>query len=438
MASLGPIQAPALSELVDWESGLISGRIFADDWIYEVELERLFMRSWLFLAHETQIPEYGDFISTYMGADPILVVRQRDGSVKAFLNACRHRGMGICRADGGNAKTFVCPFHGWTYDASGSLRTVPNLDSGYQHELDRSKWGLVRVPRVETYKGLIFGCFDPDAVPLIDYLGDMAWYLDCLLDRREGGTEVIGGVHKMRINGNWKLAAEQFAGDTYHSGTTHASVPHAWSNDEEMITFRDAMDHPGRQYSSPNGHAVAGFLLNAGHPMSSAVSVVSADQQLVIDYFKSTHEEMLNRLGKQRADAPAHGAALIFPNFSYLAMVMGSSSIGVMHPKGPNQFEFWRWAIVDRAAPADVKAAMVRCLHVWPFGLADADDGENWGGIQATLGGPIGRNQMFNYQMGIGREEVHPDFPGCTTPTRTSEMPQRQFYGRWLELMDSR
>ena len=428
--------ASRMSDLVDWEHGLISGRIFADDDIYELELERLFMRSWLFLAHETQIPKFGDFLSTYMGADPILVVRQRDGSIKGLLNACRHRGMGICRADVGNAKTFVCPFHGWTYDASGELRTVPNLDSGYRNELDRSEWGLATVPRIETYKGLIFGCFDPDAVSLTDYLGDMAWYLDCLLDRREGGTEIVGGAHKIRINGNWKLAAEQFAGDNYHAVMTHASVPSMWAADgKPALGFSEVMAQAGLHHSSALGHGVAGFLTSARSPLSSGTQAVSQDQQLVIDYFRSTQEEMANRLGRQRADAPAHGAALVFPNFSYLAMVMGSSSIGVMHPKGPDQFEFWRWGIVDRAAPPEVKAAMVRCLHVWPMGLADADDGENWGGIQATLKGPVGRSQKFNYQMGIGREESHPDFPGRTTPTRIGETPQRRFYRRWLELM---
>ena len=105
-----------------------------------------------------------------------------------------------------------------TADRKPKLRNTrpapPNLESGYHGQLDKSQWGLVAVPRVESYKGLIFGCFAPDAPSLLDYLGEMAWYLDCLLDRREGGTEVIGGVHKMRTRGNWKLAAEQLPATT--------------------------------------------------------------------------------------------------------------------------------------------------------------------------------------------------------------------------------
>src|SRR6266446_6823809 len=170
----------SLEQMVDWERGLITGRIFVDDDIYKQEAEKLFLRAWMFLAHEDHLRNYGDFTTTYIGADPLLVVRQRDGSIKALLNACRHRGMNLCRADGGNAKSF--------------------------------------------------GCSAPDAPSLVDYLGEMAWYLDSLVDRREGGTEIIGGVHKMRIRGNWKLAAEQFAGDNYHAIMTHASLASAWAD----------------------------------------------------------------------------------------------------------------------------------------------------------------------------------------------------------------
>jgi phenylpropionate dioxygenase-like ring-hydroxylating dioxygenase large terminal subunit len=97
--------AESLEQMVDWEHGLITGRIFVDDDIYKEEAEKLFLRAWIFLAHEDQLRNYGDFLSTYIGADRILVVRQRDGSIKALLNACRHRGTSICRADVGNAKS---------------------------------------------------------------------------------------------------------------------------------------------------------------------------------------------------------------------------------------------------------------------------------------------------------------------------------------------
>jgi 3-phenylpropionate/trans-cinnamate dioxygenase alpha subunit len=430
----------SLEQLVDWKHGLVSGEIFADDEIYRAEAEKLFLRTWLFLAHEDQLRTHGDFVTTYMGADPVLVVRQRDGSIRAMLNACTHRGMGICRADVGNAKVFVCPFHGWTYDSSGELRTIPNFESGYRSAIDKSKWGLVPVAKVESYKGLVFGCFDPDAPSLRDYLGDMAWYLDGLLDRREGGTELIGGVHKIRLNGNWKLAAEQHCGDNYHAVMTHASVLNAWSDsspDNTLTSFTDALTVPGRQFSDRQGHGMAGFFVANGASHSGGWLGAAEDQQIVAAYMDSTRQEAIDRLGRQRALNAPEGAGLVFPNFGYLSMVMGSSNIAMMQPKGPNQFEYWRWMIVDKAAPAEVKAAMVRCMHVWPIGLVDADDGENWGGIQTSLRGPMVRRQKFNYQMGLGCERSDPDFPGTVNENIIGEVPQRRFYRRWLEYMTS-
>src|ERR1700680_3022752 len=137
---------------VDYEHGLISPHVFSSQEIYDLELERLFGRCWLFLAHESQIPKPGDFFSTYMGADPVLVVRQQDGTIGAFLNFCRHRGMRVSRADEGNVKAFTCTYHGWSYDISGKLANVPNLEDAYHNELNLPEWGLGKVTRIDSYK----------------------------------------------------------------------------------------------------------------------------------------------------------------------------------------------------------------------------------------------------------------------------------------------
>ena len=169
-----------VTALVDIERGLISPRIFSDVEIYQEELERIFARCWLFLGHESQIPRPGDFITTYMGEDPVLVARDRGGNVGAFLNICRHRGNRLCRADDGNAAAFICAYHGWAYGADGRLQAVPNLQDAYYNELDREQWGLIPVAQLDCYKGLIFATFDPAAAPLAEYLGPISWYLDTL------------------------------------------------------------------------------------------------------------------------------------------------------------------------------------------------------------------------------------------------------------------
>ena len=188
--------ATDITHLVDVENGLISRRIFIEPAIYEQELEQIFARCWLFLCHESQIPQPGDFFSTSMGEDPVLVTRDSQGQVHAFLNVCRHRGNRLCRADSGNAASFTCAYHGWTYRNDGSLAGVPYLKEAYHGELDREQWGLVPVAQLDQHKGLWFATFDAGAPPLREYLGEMALYLDSFFDRRKGGVELIGGIHK--------------------------------------------------------------------------------------------------------------------------------------------------------------------------------------------------------------------------------------------------
>jgi phenylpropionate dioxygenase-like ring-hydroxylating dioxygenase large terminal subunit len=240
--------------LVDAKSGLIGRRIFIEPEIYEQELERIFARCWLFLCHESQIPRPGDFLTTYMGEDPVVVMRDNEGRVRAFLNVCRHRGNRLCRADAGNAATFTCAYHGWTYRNDGRLVGVPYLKEAYHGELQRERWGLTPVAQLDSNKGLLFATFDPEAPSLREYLGEMTWYLDAFFDRREGGIEVIGS-HKWVIPCNWKFPAENFGGDLYHVEWSHLSAIETGFSSGASTKPEIA----GSAVSPGNGHVVICF-----------------------------------------------------------------------------------------------------------------------------------------------------------------------------------
>ena len=240
-----------INELVDTERGLISRRIFIEEGIYERELRQVFARCWLFLCHDSQVPRPGDFFTTYMGEDPVLVVRDTSGEVHAFLNVCRHRGNRLCRADSGNAASFTCAYHGWTYRNDGRLTGVPYLREAYHDKLDRDRWGLVPVAQLDHYKGLWFAAFDAEAPSLRDYLGEMAWYLDTFVDRCEGGVEVVA-THKWVMPCNWKFPAENFGGDAYHVPWSHLSAVKTGFSVGSTADPRGA----NRMVSPGNGHVL--------------------------------------------------------------------------------------------------------------------------------------------------------------------------------------
>src|SRR5215510_1300455 len=139
---------------VDEIRGFVSREAFVAEETYRQELERIFGRCWILLAHESEIPQSGDFVVRQFGGAPVIVVR--DGKIRALLNSCRHRGTEVCRADAGNTRHFVCPYHGWSYHLDGSLMTT-TFDRHFPEKTTSfPELGLVAVPRVETYRGLVF------------------------------------------------------------------------------------------------------------------------------------------------------------------------------------------------------------------------------------------------------------------------------------------
>ena len=431
-------------EFVDLENGLISREIFIDAAIYQRELEQIFARAWLFVGHESQIPNPGDFALSRMGEESVILTRNIQGGIHVLLNTCRHRGMMVCRYDQGNTKTFYCPFHGWAYsvdgslvDTPGGLLGVPHYESAYHGKLDKSQWGLIHA-RTYNYKGAIFGTWDESAPRFLDYVGDMKLWLDELFDYRDGraaGAEVLCGIQKWRIPCNWKFIAENFTGDMYHN-TSHVSADHAKigpiASGGDRHGFKADYMQKRKLLSFPAlGHGVRGCLTDYDMPLPQY------GDPAVDEYFRQVWEKRRKNFeGKKFAGG---NGGNVFPNMAFHCGF--PRTIGMAHPSGPMETEMWRWYLVDRDAPQEVKNTLRRHFlrYSGPAGMTEQDDMENWTMAAAASKGVIARRYPYNYQQGMGFVETAQGLRGAVaTDGFINEENIRSFYRRWTELMDAK
>ncbi|MEE4462938.1 SRPBCC family protein [Azotobacter chroococcum] len=415
-----------LDRLCDMQEGRMAGKIFWDSGIYEQELEKIFARCWLFVAHESQIPSPGDYVATTMGEDEVLVVRQKDQSIKVLINACPHRGNKVCFAEAGNARGFICNYHGWAFGPDGALRGMHESGVYEQSGFDKSRQGL-REARVSSYKGLVFATFAADAPSLEEYLGPMAWYLDVILDNDEGGTEFVGGCIRSTYECNWKIAAENFVGDILHAGWTHDSAAQAMLGG----SVTKISELPESWQVNWNGH---GYEFARDLVGNAAVLGESA----INKYLHLHSPKAAERLGEFRARMlGAVSSFTVFPNFSFLP---GQNTVRVWQPRGPNRIELYTWVIVNRNAPEEVKEKWRRgaMMTFSPTGVFEMDDGENWEYCTKTSRGKVTRYQDLYVGLGMNTRLTDSDLPGNVFKGQLNEANARAYYQRWKDLLQAR
>lgn len=424
-AQPNPPALPIELEALLHERGALDPQVYVDPQIHALERERVFGRSWLLLAHESHLPGAGSFVTATMGEDPVVVTRGDDGTIVAFLNQCRHRGVPICRLDEGRARSFTCSYHGWTYDSRGQLVTIPNEARLFRCPVDRAAYSAVRVPRIESRHGLVFGCWDPLAPTLEEWLGEARLYFDLAFDR-PGGSEALPGISRRVVAADWKFGAEQFATDNFHAPFTHASAfaaLRAAMPPEATTPDIDTLRKPLMQMSSTRGHGM-GF----------------ADDRKVAEGFGKLGPHIHAWLFGPRIEylTAKYGAEAreIFPihmNFFPNTGALYPFELRAWQPRGPGRMEVWSWLLVDRAAPDEVKREL-RIQHQRAFGvagMAELDDTYNWVEAQRVLSGFRASRSRFNAELGT----TEPDPRELVIERAPSEAGGRRFFRRWAEML---
>lgn len=423
------------SDLADWvqrtRQGIAEGRFparaFNDQSVYDLEQKHLFSRAWCFLAHESEIPSAGDYVTRFIGNNSIIVARGEDGTIHANLNMCRHRGNVMCKSEMGNSSHFRCSFHGWTYKNTGQLIGVPYMKEGYEGRLERKDWAMVPV-RIDSYEGLIFGTLDPESESLGEFLGDFRFYLDLYLKHGEQGCEVHGPPDHWLANTDWKICAENFAGDGYHTPVAHQWGFHLGYFPSSGSTHSQgwAASVPGRGHGvglghSPNFPPFGGFPQELAEEMKS---VFSAEQTEVFSKVRTA-------------------VGTVFPNLSFLmqpfSLVPGEPGVRFVtmrlyHPVGPGRMEMYSWCLVPKGASKEYKDAAYRA-YTLAFGQAgtfEQDDFENWAKVTRSAASTMVADVDFPYSMGMD-SDPDPDFagPGHVVTPYVNDTNFRNLWSRW-------
>jgi phenylpropionate dioxygenase-like ring-hydroxylating dioxygenase large terminal subunit len=419
---------------VDATQGVVSREVFVSDDVHKLEAERIFSRNWVFLAHESEIPRSGDYVIRSLANAPVIVVRNDDGAVHALLNSCRHRGAPVCRSDAGNVRRFVCPFHGWSYERDGKLITT-TFDDLLPGDMDFSQWGLIRVPRVESYHGLVFGCWDPQARSLVDYLGDFRWYLDAFVARTPRGTQVVAPPHRWRAKANWKVGALNFIGDSQHVMTTHRGPLTLDPVRAARSGLAKGAEH-SIQIMTNGGHGCTFTYLAPGLPQEAYNTHPAALMPLYAETLDPGQFDLLHHLRVV--------VGTIFPNLSFIESQVGPGEKAIImrlwQPISGTEMEILSWVLAEREASEEYKERVLTggFRNFGIAGLFEQDDLELW--VSATGASTSAVAQQFPYSFHTALTAIQNPVADHTGPGRAyqpiqSEVAQLEFMRHWEQLM---
>lgn len=421
-----------LDSLVEPER--VHRRVYSDPDLYELELDRIFGRAWLYVGHESQVPQPGDFFTTQLGRQPVVMARHADGQIYVLENRCPHKGALVCPERSGHTDRFMCMYHGWRFDCDGSLRSVP-VHTGYEGSAFDPKDpanGMRALPRVENYRGFVFASLVATGPDLRTWAGEGMRSFDNLVDRApDGAVEVIGDCYRTVQHSNWKIFIDNMSDGMHTSFVHHQTARAAKRTLEKFKVDRAAgglevaalLAGPPDQMAKidmvahPNGHFdMAAFAPDPG----------GADGER----YKAS---LIARHGKEQAEAILarnYHNAFLFPS---VLMQSSLQQLRVIRPLGVDRTLLEIWAFHLKGAPESFlrRAVTAGNLGNSPSNIVAADDFEAYHRVHAGLRGP-------QSEWVILSREANRDAPAGTSLkgyTGNSEICMRNMYKAWRGYM---
>jgi benzoate/toluate 1,2-dioxygenase alpha subunit len=416
----GALAAGAAQELAALvQEDRVHRRVYTEPGIFELELERIFGRTWVFVGHASEVAQPGDYTTTRLGRQPVILTRDPEGALHVLFNRCPHRGAVVCREERGTSGRFRCIYHGWTFNNRGQLMGVPYRE-GYGDDFRMDDYALAAVPRVEVYRGFVFACLRADVEPLESYLGRAKQYLDLIVDRApEGEIEVTKGVQKYAFHGNWKLQLENFV-DSYHPAFTHESA------------FERFYQRTGR----PGGRGDEGaenVYLGNGHSMIDYSAGPGGENRVRAQVDAAHVARLQERLGPEQAERVLTRGAMNLAIFPNLLFHSPRQHYRVVRPVAVDYTEVYAYPYRLKGAAEEENARQVRGVAIWAgaAGLGQPDDIEAFDRVQEGLGIPSLEWVLFH--RGRQRERVEPS--GEVRGRGADEVAQRGQHREYKRLM---
>jgi phenylpropionate dioxygenase-like ring-hydroxylating dioxygenase large terminal subunit len=408
-----------VDELVQPELGRVHAQIYTDPEIFREEMRRVFFKTWVYVAHESELSEPGSYKTTYIGSVPLIVTRDDAGALHVLVNRCVHRGATVCQQERGTASHFRCEYHAWTYNPQGDLIGVSRPDGYSAEELAAFPTGLAKAPRVDTCAGLIFANFSPYGPDLADHLGGAKNYLeDWAALSPTGKLDVSGGVWRHSYRGNWKLQLEG-SNEGYHPDFLH-----------RIVSLMGARNTGARGRGGFATSTAAGVDLGNGHSLMEHPPSPAPFQGATAAYVA----QLAERLGPEKADRIVRQTwrMQLFPN-----LAISTEQVRVIRPISVNETEVLQYHVRLPGAADAINEARFRKHREFggPSGYGSPDDYEMFDRIQEGLASIQweGALPWVWFSRGLHAEVQGPN--GERRGHTSSEVEQRAIYYEYARLM---